>query len=429
MIHKRRWYQGGNPDMAAQPGVHRSASFSRFTDELFKHLPRADQRRWAHAYVQGLLTTSGKKTVRRMAAAVTDSSTAAQALHQFINASPWEWAPIHTELMQWAERRTRPRAWTIAPVVLPKRGEQSCGVHRRFVPHAGRTVNCQVGIGIFLSSDTGDVPIAWSMLLPEEWSDAERRQRARIPSDAMATAECVLDLANGLAQRAAHGPMPVVADVTGYLDTSALIHGLGERGHDFVVAVPDNLMVQPGSHLAARQCAEGAPVPSARFIAERVGHAPQSAGAPDGFRPYPTGLVYLPRGHAQPGLPRTYRLFAQPDDGQGRPGGLWLTNMTTQPLGELRALVDGQAATAAAVGRMERDFGLRDFEGRSYPGWHHHMTLISAAFTYDRLAAHQEVCHIGGFTPEHGTDSNEPGEPARPFHQQAPAPRYHHRAA
>lgn len=34
---------------------------------------------------------------------------------------------------------------------------------------------------------------------------------------------------------------------------------------------------------------------------------------------------------------------------------------------------------------LEEDCGLLDFEGRSYPGWHHHMTLVSAAYTYSRL--------------------------------------------
>ncbi|WP_344165568.1 IS701 family transposase [Kribbella yunnanensis] len=355
----------------------RSTSFDGFTDQLFRRIPRADQRRWAEVYVQGLLTTPGKKTVRRMAAAVTDSDTAAQALHQFVNASPWEWEPIQTEITRWVERHTQPRCWSLAPVVLPKRGGQSCGVHRRFIRQTGRTVNCQIGIGAFLSSGTGDLPVAWNLLIPEEWSDSARRRQARIPSTATAASAIpnALKLTNGLALYATEDSLPVVADMVGYLDTSAMIRGLVERGHDFVVAVPDNLLLQPGSHLAARQCAEGAPVRAAQFLDGRAGHAP-----------HPSGLVYLPRTHTRPGLQRTYRLFARPEDDRGRPGGLWLTNMTNRPFGELLALVDAQTTTATTIGRLERDFGLRDFEGRSYPGWHHHMTLVSAAYNYQQLA-------------------------------------------
>lgn len=344
-------------------------------------MPRADQRRWADVYIQGLLRTPGKKTVRRMAAAVTDSATAAQALHQFVNASPWEWEPIQTELTQWVARHTRPRSWSVAPVVLPKRGGQSCGVHRRFIRQTGRTVNCQIGIGAFLSSAGGDLPVAWNLLIPEDWSDSDRRRQARIPGHASAASaiQSALKLTDGLGPHAADNSLPVVADLVGYLDTSAMIRGFTERGQDFVIAVPENLLLQPGSHLAARQCAEGAPVRAAQFIDARAGQAP-----------HPTGLVYLPRTHTRPGLQRTYRLFARPADDRGRPGGLWLTNLTNRPFGDLLALVDAQTRTAATIGRLERDFGLRDFEGRSYPGWHHHMTLVSAAYTYRQLAAHRQ---------------------------------------
>jgi SRSO17 transposase len=34
---------------------------------------------------------------------------------------------------------------------------------------------------------------------------------------------------------------------------------------------------------------------------------------------------------------------------------------------------------------MHEEFGLGDFEGRSFRGWHHHVTLASAAFGYDMV--------------------------------------------
>lgn len=82
---------------------------------LFGHLHRSDQQRWGHVYLQGLLRTDGKKTVRRMAAVVTGSEAASTSLHQFVNASPWEWAPARGELARWAARSLPVRAWTLAP--------------------------------------------------------------------------------------------------------------------------------------------------------------------------------------------------------------------------------------------------------------------------------------------------------------------------
>jgi len=35
--------------------------------------------------------------------------------------------------------------------------------------------------------------------------------------------------------------------------------------------------------------------------------------------------------------------------------------------------------------RLSEECGLQHFEGRSYRGWHHHVTLVSAAHTYQLL--------------------------------------------
>lgn len=225
-----------------------------FVAEIFERLPRADQRKWAHIYTRGLLVTPGRKTVRRLAASVSDSTTAAQALHQFVNASPWDWAPVRAHLADWVVRRSRPRALVLGPAVLPKRGDRSCGVHRRFVPQDGRTVNCQVGVGAFLVTDDATVPVDWRLLLPGAWSeDPEVRRRARVPETAGGAQDSAeaqaLDLVDevgrGLPDPDPHG-VPVVADLVGFADAGALVSGLvARRRRRFVVAVPGDLVVLP----------------------------------------------------------------------------------------------------------------------------------------------------------------------------------------
>ena len=112
-------------------------SFRSFIAELFTVLPRVDQRRWAGAYLEGFIATPGKKTLRRIAAAVSASDTAAQSMHQFINASPWDWEPIRDELARWATYAMSPDALVIDLAYIRKRGMRSCGVHTRFVPSLG----------------------------------------------------------------------------------------------------------------------------------------------------------------------------------------------------------------------------------------------------------------------------------------------------
>lgn len=74
-----------------------------------------------------------------------------------------------------------------------------------------------------------------------------------------------------------------------------------------------------------------------------------------------------------------------------RPSPVWLTNMTHRRMDELLALTRLLTGTGAVMRVLESDFGLQDFEGRSFPGWHHHMTLVSAAYAYSRLARPAET--------------------------------------
>ncbi|WP_435886625.1 IS701 family transposase [Streptomyces erythrochromogenes] len=381
-----------------------------FTERLFGHLPRADQRRWARVYLQGLLTTPGKKSVRRLAASVTASPTASQSLQQFINASPWEWDPARAELLRWVEERHPVHAWTVGQVCFPKRGEHSVGVHRRFDPVAGRIVNCQFGYGLFLSLDGMSVPVDWRLVLPESWSvDPALRRRARISPDvAHQSAESlVLELVDSIAARTSSVRAPVVADLSRLGAAATLIGMLGRRGHDFLVSVPPTLAVcAAGPGHGTGPTRTPAHATSAGDLARRgnTSHpyaAPLTgpAGRPQQHpQPHPlriqSALVRVPGADlAAPGAQQTYRLFGERRPGpgaRGAGGAVWLTNMSRHRMDDLLRLVRQSGRAAATLGVLADDFGLLDFEGRSFPGWHHHMTLMSAAYAYKGLPALRE---------------------------------------
>lgn len=132
---------------------------------LFESLPRRDQRNWARAYLNGLVRTRGKKTIRNIAG--TGASSVEQSLQQFISKSPWDWTPVRRSLAQHLERTAqRPLAWVVQPMVIEKAGDQSVGVGRQFVPQLGRTVNCQQAGGIWLTSSDAGFPVDWTLTLP-----------------------------------------------------------------------------------------------------------------------------------------------------------------------------------------------------------------------------------------------------------------------
>ncbi|MEU7726529.1 transposase [Streptomyces sp. NPDC040724] len=386
--------------------VSGDTDLDEFTERLFGHLPRTDQRRWARVYLQGLLTTPGKKSVRRLAASVTASPTASQSLQQFINASPWDWEPARAELLRWAEERHTVRAWTIGQVCFPKRGEHSVGVHRRFDPAAGRMVNCQFGFGLFLSLDGVSVPVDWRLVLPETWTaDPVLRRRARISPEAVhqSPESLVVELADGVAARTSAARVPVVADISRLGSAAAVIGMLGRRGHDFLVSVPPTLVVRAAgtvhggdpSRPPGRACTAGDLARLGNTSHPYTALLTRPDASPQRLRIH-SALVRVPGGETgaagalgAPGAPgpgphQTYRLFGERRTGPGQRGGgpVWLTNMSRHRMDDLLYLARQSARATATLGALAEEFGLLDFEGRSFPGWHHHMTLMSAAYAY-----------------------------------------------
>ncbi|MFJ8882615.1 IS701 family transposase [Streptomyces sp. NPDC102402] len=372
------------------------ASLSAFSQTLFAQLPRMDQMKWARIYLQGLLATQGRKSVRRMAEEVTSSDTASQSLQQFVNTSPWDWNVTRQELARWVAGRFTPQAWTVVPAVLPKRGAHSVGVHQRFVPELDRTVNCQLSVGLFLSGGTEHLPVGWRLHLPEGWArDPEARRRARLPDTVPFRPRWahIVGLVDALS---AHSPVvaaPVVVDVGSAPDARPVIERLNGGGYQFVLGVADDLRLLSGPAAAGSAGAvqDGA-VETARQRLLRAGvrhpHVTTVTGA-DG-RPRRVQVVSAPARTAvlRPDGARTVapgRLFAEWDHTRRRPGRIWLTNLTQRRMEELLALtqlLQGATDTVAALGAHH---GMQDFEGRSFPGWHRHMTLVSAAYAYQRL--------------------------------------------
>ncbi|MET9969253.1 transposase [Streptomyces sp. NPDC006356] len=360
--------------------------FREFTTRLFGHLPRADQYRWAQLYLEALLATPGKKSVPRLAATVSDSAATAQSLRNFLNSSPWEWGPVMRELSAWAAQRGPVRAWSIGRALLPKRGDRSAGVHQYFDSRSGRTLNCQVGVGAFLCVDRAQVPVDWRLFVPFSWAnDLMRRQLTRIPDSETYRPLWAHALAAVDALAESFEPAPVVADIGHSPDARLLFHGLSRRGYTAVVKVPERVKVIPLERASglpglttARACLSKGTV--------RDIDVTEPGGADRRRIRIRSAPVHLPRiAGGTPGRndPR-YQLFAGGEAGN-HGGAIWITTLPQRSLAAAVALSGLAGGATEAVTSMERSLGLLDFEGRSYPGWHHHMAMVSAAYAYQSL--------------------------------------------
>ncbi|MEY9848528.1 IS701 family transposase [Streptacidiphilus sp. MAP5-3] len=374
---------------------HRSRpDVTAFAENLFAVLPRTDQRKWAEVYLRGLLTVSGRKSLRQLALAVPGSPTASQCLQQFINASPWDWAPVRRELARTVAAAQPPDAWTIDAAVIPKRGEHSVGVHRRYVPEAGRALNCQVGLGLFLSNEESSIPVDWELFLHESWrTDADRLQRARIPDEVSGRSELaqVLDLLDRRPVESASPTTPLVADLCELACADRLPAELAGRGVDYVVRVPS-------TQLLAAVTAPGRPA-AARAAVDLLPARPARRGVPM--------LVSVPV--RLPGSELPHRLWAHEPRTPGMPETqpharrYYLTSLAEAGADRIISLLRHLERTRAAMTVLGDGFGMRDFAGRSFLGWHHHMTMTSAAYAYSRMTETSRLPTVRIPHPAHPT--------------------------
>lgn len=261
--------------------------------------------------------------------------------------------------------------------MLPKRGNCSAGVHQRFLPESGRTVNCQLGLGLFLDAGQTHVPVDWRLFLPPRFTrDEAVRDRAKIPATTRAQPlwDHALRLVQEMASWSDGRTAPVVADLTALCDVAPLAQRLQGGGHAFVLAIPGQTTLAgpelpPGERESARGLLlrRGVRHPASTSAGHLVRHT-RTRAAP--------GRRAQPRGGPADGRVGRGQRASGPDlaDEHHRP-----------PPGRPAGAGAFAPGAQASIDRMGEDFGLLDFEGRSFPGWHRHMTLVSAAYACSTL--------------------------------------------
>jgi SRSO17 transposase len=109
------------------------AAFEVWLAPFLARLRRAEQRRWAPLYMQGLLGPGERKSVQPMAARMAPGD--GQQLHHFISPSPWRCEPLKEELVRAADWLVGglDAVLVIDDTALVKQGQHSVGVARQYL--------------------------------------------------------------------------------------------------------------------------------------------------------------------------------------------------------------------------------------------------------------------------------------------------------
>ncbi len=392
-----------------------------FAAQMLGGLARSDQRAKGELYLRGLLLDGKRKSMQPMADRLGVDH---QQLQQFVTSSTWDHVEVRKRVARWADEFIEPEAYVIDDSGFPKDGSDSPGVARMYSGTLGKVGNCQVGVSVHAVTDRASAAIDWQLFIPKSWDDTttadadtvaeikRRRARCKIPDQVRHREKwrLALDMLDRVLADERDGgwglPARMVVTDAGYGDTTEFRLGLQDRGLPYVVAVKGTTSAYPVDAAPAAPSYIGRgrpPVPryrddpdglaglavaagrrALRRVTWRHGSRKNARNPTAAMRSRFLALRVRPANRDIPrnpdgSLPECW-LIAEWPPGTPEPTDYWLSNLPADtPLRELVRLAKIRWRIEHDYRELKDGLGLDHFEGRSYIGWHRHVTLTALA--------------------------------------------------
>jgi SRSO17 transposase len=344
-------------------------------------------------YAMGLLGDAERKSVEPIAARACPDPQKVDAMHQrllhFAVDSKWSDREVRQEAAQYAlepmVQREPVEAWIVDDTGFLKQGTHSVGVQRQYTGSAGKIANCQVGVSLSIATRTEHLPIDFELYLPTRWANSpERREEARIPPEV--TFKTKPQLALEMIRRAMKQRVPpgVVLGDTAYGSSSEFRQGVRSLGLHYAVAVSPYITV----HLLDE---EGRPREEAPSVSELA----TSIHERGGFRrctwrkgtQEDLSARFALRRVVAAGVPQREQgplwLLIEWRDGEPEPANYFLISLPERRTKkQLIRLVMQRWRTERVYEDLKGELGLDHYEGRRFPGWHHHVSVALCCYAF-----------------------------------------------
>ena len=353
----------------------------------------------------GLLAAEGRKSVEPMAAVTAPSGVSAQhqKLLHFVANAPWSdervLAKVREVVVPTIARHGPIEAWIIDDTAFPKQGTHSVGVHHQYCGQLGKQANCQVAVTLSIANHHASLPIAYRLYLPQEWAeDAVRRKKAHVPKAIKFKTKPQIALEQIHEACAAGVPRGVLLMDASYGSNSALRSNVSALGLRYVAGIVTTVKVRAVSDRAAaeqrisvKELALGLPKHAWRTITWREG---SNKWLRSRF-----ARVQVRTAPIRRAAERTEEtLLIEWPDGEAEPTKYWLSTLDKKISFRRLLLSPKCAGASSAITRSsEQEIGLGHYEGRGWPGFHHHGTLCIAAYGF--LISERETIPPHDFVP------------------------------
>lgn len=351
-------------------------------------------------YLLGLLSDSPRKSMSAMLARVSDPGSY-QAFQHFLTHAPWDAERLWRRLR--AQIPSRSGVLILDGTGFPKQGTHSVGVARQYSGTLGKIANCQVAVTAALWTGTQAWFLGAKLYLSDAWLTPASRSRARIGPTVRFQEKWRLALTLLRQARAAQIRVTAVLADAEFGDNSQLRDYLHRAKLPYAVGISSTLTVfqgtpvlrppQPIDRGRPRRrptLPDGVtPIAVQTLVASwaaRQWRTVRWQNAP-GARPWAArfAAVRVTPAHAwrQRRLPPEVWLLAEQDAGATPRTKYYLIDLP--PTASLRALVQlahQRWAIEQQYQELKDELGLDHFEGRSLPGWEHHVALTALAYTF-----------------------------------------------
>jgi SRSO17 transposase len=366
--------------------------FEAFLNEIGGVLGHAKRRASFAVYAMGLLTDGERKSMEPIAARMCGDPDGTSAAHQrlsnFITDSRWDDRAVRQVAARYAVSTMTERepivSWIVDDTGFIKQGDHSVGVQRQYTGSAGKITNCQLGVSLSLTTATLHLPVDFELYLPHKWADdPARRQEARIPEHVQFKTKP--ELAMQMIRRAVDNDLPrgIVLGDTAYGDSVKFRRELRELGLEYGLGVNPATMVrrldQRGRHygkkLTVQELGKGLKLRqvtwrdgtkkrmTARFSVRRV----VPAYADDTIPLSERERLWLVVEERKEPEQFKYYLCTLPE---------------STPKQHLVRLLKERYRTEQVYRELKKDLGFDHFEGRRFPGWHHHVSVALCCYAF-----------------------------------------------
>ena len=339
-------------------------------------------------YAFGLFADGDRKSTEPIAARTCGDPDEMQHTHDkllhFLARSRWDDRAVRLEAARYGIRALEERepvvAWIVDDTGFLKQGTHSVGVQRQYTGSAGKITNCQIGVSLAVATRGDHLPIDFELYLPENWTeDAARRASVRIPADVAFRTKP--ELALDMIARAHDAGLPgeiVLAD-SAYGESSDFRREVRALGFDYAFGIHGPTRVHPIDSRGRT----GAPISIEKLAARRRPSRYRRVTWRDGSKAKLSSRFHFWRvkiAHDD-GFPLDERedlwLLAEWLDGESKPTKFHLTTLPRRmSKRDIVRTVKERWRTERMYEDLKGELGLDHFEGRSYPGWHHHVSVV-----------------------------------------------------